>query len=508
VTTGLSTDAEVFSDYLSYWFASAPAREYPPLASDLDCDVAVVGAGIVGATAAEILQRDGAKAALLEARRIGAGATGYTTAKLSSLHGTIYQQLTGAHGDDTARAYGELNEAGLRQIADTADRLGIDCDLRRKPNFTYSESESQRPKLMEEAAEAKRLGLPASFVMEADELPFPIAGAVRFDNQAEFHPLRYLQGITRAAADAGCMVHERSRVVSVKHGDPCRLELESGATVTAGHVILATHLPINDLGFFSSRNHPERSYAMLVRLAGPVPQGMYLSSDSPTRTLRAVPTGDGELLLVGGQSHRTGRGSETERYENVEKWARERFDVVSTEHRWATQDHIPNDKLPFIGRVGPRSRRVLTATGMKKWGLAMGTSAAGILSDTIGGRDNPWAEVFDPMRLHPLAEAPSLIQHGAATGIHLVLDRITKRGSADDLAPGQGDVVGAGLGQRAVYRDEAGKLHTLSARCTHLGCIVHFNDAERTWDCPCHGSRFGIDGGVLEGPATKPLPRR
>jgi Rieske Fe-S protein len=294
----------------------------------------------------------------------------------------------------------------------------------------------------------------------------------------------------------------------VKHGDPCRLETESGATVTAGHVILATHFPINDLGFLSARNHPERSYALLVRLSGPVPSGMYLSSDSPTHTLRAVPTPEGEMLLVGGYSHRTGIGDESECYRRAEEWARERFDVVSVEHRWATEDHIPNDMLPFVGQAGLRSKRVLTVTGLRKWGLAMGTSAAGILADRIDGRENRWAATFDPMRLHPVAETPSLVQHGAATAAHLVLDRVTKRGSADDLAPGEGAVIGAGLGQSAAYRDEAGTLHEVSARCTHLGCILRFNDAERTWDCPCHGSRFGIGGEVLEGPATKPLPPR
>ena len=491
----------------SYWVTSAPGGDYPALAQDHECDVAVVGGGIVGVTAALRLRRDGASVALLEARRIGSGATGYTTAKLSSLHGTIYQQLTSAHGDEVARAYGEMNEAGLAAIAALVDELGIDCDFRRKPNFTYSESDSERSTLMKEAEVAKRLGLPASFVGDAGDLPFAIAGAVRFDDQAEFHPLKYLHGLAAAAADAGCAVHERSRVVSVKGGDPCRLQLESGATVRAGHVVLATHMPINDLGFLSTRNHPERSYAMLARLEGALPQGMYLSSDSPTRTLRPVPTPDGELLLVGGLSHRTGQGSEVERYEKVERWARERFDVVSIEHRWATQDHIPNDKLPFIGRVSPRTDRILGVTGLRKWGLAMGAAAADVVCDRTAGRENAWAESFDPFRFHPRAETPALVKHGAATAIHLLGDRITKRGSADDLAPGQGGVVGDGLAQRAVYRDEAGKLHSLSARCTHLGCIVHFNDAERTWDCPCHGSRFDVDGEVLEGPATKPLSR-
>jgi glycine/D-amino acid oxidase-like deaminating enzyme/nitrite reductase/ring-hydroxylating ferredoxin subunit len=492
----------------SYWAASAKAADYPALTADLDCDVAVVGAGIVGVTAALELQREGARVALLEARRVGAGATGYTTAKLSTLQGTIYSRLGSRYGDDVLRAYAGLNQSGLEGVARHVDELGIDCDFRRKPNYTYSESEGERSRLKEEAEAAKRAGLPASFVAEAPELPFPVAGAVRCPDQAEFHPLRYLQALSAAAADAGCAVHERTRVVSVKHGDRCTVTTESGAVVRAGHVILATHFPINDLGFLSARNHPERSYALLVRLAGEVPQGMYLSSDSPTHTLRSVPTDDGERLLVGGYSHRTGIGEESDRYRDAEEWARERFEVAAVEHRWATEDHIPNDMLPFIGRAGLRGERVLTVTGLRKWGLAMGAGAVTILRDRIAGRENPWIDLFDPARLHPLAEGPSLMKHGVATALHLVGDRITKRGSADDLAPGEGDVVGAGLAQRAVYRDDGGRLHTLSARCTHLGCIVRFNDAERTWDCPCHGSRFDVDGEVLEGPATRPLPHR
>jgi nitrite reductase/ring-hydroxylating ferredoxin subunit len=235
---------------------------------------------------------------------------------------------------------------------------------------------------------------------------------------------------------------------------------------------------------------------------------MYLSAESPPHTMRAVQTEGGERLLVGGESHRPGEGGEAERFAKLEEWVREKFDVTSVEHRWATHDHIPNDLLPFIGRAGPFSDRVLAVTGLRKWGLAMGTTAAVVLSDRILGRDNQWAHRFDPMRLHPIAGGPSFLKNAAASVQHLAVDRLLKRGSAEDLAPGEGAVVGSGLGQRAAYRDEEGTLHSLSARCTHMGCIVNFNDAERTWDCPCHGSRFDTSGEVIEGPATKALEKR
>ena len=491
-------------DTVSYWAKSTQGIEYPP-SGEADCDVAVLGGGIVGVTTALLLAREGAKVALLEARRIGSGATGNTTAKLSSLHGLTYADLASKLGAGVARTYGEANEAGISLVSSLVDELGIDCDLRRKPNFTYTEDHAHTSQLIDEVRAAEEAGLPASFVTNVDELPYEVPAAVRFDGQAEFHPLRYLHALAAAAADAGCAVHERSRVVSVAQGEPCEVKTEHGATLRARHVVVATHLPILDRGLYFARNHPERSYVVLARLRGDVPQGMYLSDESTAHSLRSVQTPDGELLMVGGESHRVGEGDELERYRDLEEWTRERFDVESIEHRWATQDLIPNDKLPFVGRLWPFSAQVTTATGMRKWGLAMGTTAAAMLSDRALGRDNALDATFDPMRLHPLAAAPSLAKGTATVGFHFFRDRL-QRGSADALAPGEGAVVGDGLHQRAVFRDDDGKLHERSARCTHLGCIVRFNDAERSWDCPCHGSRFGVDGEVLEGPAVRPLP--
>jgi glycine/D-amino acid oxidase-like deaminating enzyme/nitrite reductase/ring-hydroxylating ferredoxin subunit len=497
----------VRAEFVSYWEKSAERASYPPPAADLDCDVAVVGGGIVGVSAAHRLSEDGARVALLEARRLGSGATGYTTAKVSSLHGLTYAKLESSIGPDAARIYGEANEAGLATITKLVSDLAIDCDLRPKPNFTYTESAESISSIEDEVRAAQRAGLPASLT-DVDELPFEVAAAVRFADQAEFHPLKYLHAVAAAAAEAGCVIHEGARVVDVDQGDPCTLTTDGGVKVRAGHVLIATHLPILDRGLYFAWTHPERSYVLLARLRGSVPQGMYLSDESPAHSLRAVPTDDGELMMIGGESHKTGQSDATERYAALERWARERFDVASVEHRWATQDYMPADTLPFVGRLWPFSERVLTATGLRKWGLAMGTSAAAILADMVAGRENPWANTFTPLRAHPRAGAASFAKENANVAMRFFGDRITNRDSADDLSPGEGAVVGAGLGQRAVYRDDSGTLHTLSARCTHLGCIVGWNGAEQTWDCPCHGSRFDATGEVIEGPATSRLERR
>src|SRR5215210_2653479 len=448
-----------------------------------------------------------ARYALLEARHLGAGETGYTTAKVTSLHGLTYAKLERSLGGDAARAYAEANEAGLAAVADLVSELSIDCDFRRKTNLTYTESAESRSSIEGEAAAASRAGLSAS-VAAVEELPYAVAAAVSVPDQAEFHPLRYLDGLARAAAAAGCVIHERTRAVTLDQGDQVVVRTEDGHAVRAGHVIVATHLPIFDRGLYFARSHPERSYVLLVRLRGDVPQGMYLSDESPAHSLRSVKTDDGERLMIGGESHKAGQSDPRERYASLERWARERFEVEAIEHRWATQDHLPADNLPFVGRLWPFSDRVLTATGLRKWGLAMGTAAAGMLADLVAGRETLWAETFTPMRLHPKAGAPSFAKENANVAMAFFRDRVTRRGSADRLVPGEGRVVGDGLAPRAVYRDESGRLHSLSARCTHLGCIVRFNAAERTWDCPCHGSRFATNGEVIEGPAVHPLEPR
>jgi glycine/D-amino acid oxidase-like deaminating enzyme/nitrite reductase/ring-hydroxylating ferredoxin subunit len=464
-------------------------------------DVAVLGGGIVGATAALLMAREGARTALLEARRIGGGVSGNTTAKLTSLHGLTYDRLRSRVGDDAARAYGDANEAGIRRIVALAEELGIECQLRRKPNFTYAESADMRGKIEAEVEAASSLGLPASYTEET-ELPFPIAAAIQFDDQAEFHPYLYVRGLIEAAEDAGCAVFERTRAIGLE-GDAIRTD--AGPEVRAARVIVATHAPFLNRGLFFARTYPERSYALGVRTSGRPLQGMYLSAGDPVRSLRSHPISGDELLIVAGESHRTGEGDEADRYRSLEGFALERLEPQAIEYRWSAQDNMPEDGLPFAGRLVAYSDRALVVTGLRKWGLAMGTEAAAIVAEATLGREHPLAGFFRPERLHPAAALPELVSHNAHSGLRFVTDRITRRESADGLAPGEGRVVGTGLGQAAVYRDEAGVVHARTARCTHLGCIVAWNSAERSWDCPCHGSRFGPLGDVIQGPATNPL---
>jgi glycine/D-amino acid oxidase-like deaminating enzyme/nitrite reductase/ring-hydroxylating ferredoxin subunit len=476
----------------SLWFQDITRPQRAPLEHDVSVDVAVLGAGIVGLSTALLLERQGARVAVLEGRRVAAGASGYNTAKLSSLHGLSYRKLARSLGSELARAYGEANEAGIARVFELAEELGIDCDLRRKPNYTYTESESDLDPVREEAGVALGLGLPATFVEDVD-LPFAVAGAVRFEEQAEFHPVKYLEGLAGALDGS---VYESTWATQVHCG---RVQTASGQVVSAEHVVVATHLPFLDRALYFARCHPERSYVVAGRTID-APAGMYLSTEQPAHSIRA----HGDWLLVGGESHKTGQADAAERYARLEAWARERFGI-EPELRWATQDQMSVDGVPYVGRHDPLSSSVWVGTGFRKWGLAMGTAAAELLAAQIAGRDHAWRELFDPQRVRPRASASSFVKENANVALRFLGDRVTKRGDVDEIGPGEGRVVGAGLGQRAVYRDEDGTLHELSARCTHLGCIVNWNIAERTWDCPCHGSRFAASGEVVEGPAVRPL---
>ena len=490
----------------SIWQDTTPATTYSPLEQDTEVDVCVIGGGITGITAAVLLREAGETVAVVEHDRVGSGVTGYTTGKVTSLHGLTYDQVRSRFGPDGAGVYAAANQAGLELIVRWVAERGIDCDLRRKPAFTYAEDPSDLDDVRKEVDAALEAGLPASFTTET-ELPWPIAGAIRVEDQAEFHSRKYLLELARTLPGEGSHVFERTRALAVEDGSPCRVRTDRG-DVLARDVIVATHYPMLDRGLFFTRLSPERSYAIAVELDGPVPQDMYLSTESPSHSLRAVPHEEGELLIVGGESHKTGQGGDTtERYERLEAWARGRLPVTGVRYRWSAQDAMPADGIPYVGKLSPVSRHLWTASGYKKWGLTNGTAAALMLTDLMLGRENPWISTFDANRFKPLAAAPTLLRENVNVGAHFFGDRLSPPDarSLDELGPDEGGIVSVDGEKVAAYRDPAGTVHAVSPTCTHLYCQVSWNSAERSWDCPCHGSRFDVRGHVLEGPAVDDL---
>jgi glycine/D-amino acid oxidase-like deaminating enzyme/nitrite reductase/ring-hydroxylating ferredoxin subunit len=491
----------------SVWVATGPEQpDLPQLEEHVRADVAVIGGGIAGITTALLLAEAGADVVLLEAGRLARGVSGYTTAKVTSQHGLIYDRLRSRFGLDAARTYGSANQAALEWIARRVREHAIDCDFRRRASYAYLRPGGDRSQLEDEAAAARAAGLPAELV-ETTPLPYDVAAAVRFDEQAEFHARKYLLALAEQLTAAGCRVFERSHAVEVDD-DENRLVKTPGGRVEADHVVVATHYPFLDRSLAFARVHPQRSYALVCRIAGEPPDGMFISGDSPTRSVRAVPRDGEELLLVGGEGHRTGAGGDTEeRYKALEHFAREHWDVESVEFRWSAQDNRTVDGLPYVGPLTPRNREVLMATGFAKWGMTGGTAAAMVLSDLILGREGAWSGLYDPNRVELRAAAPRFLEENARVGLHFVGDRLKHRGTRpiESLAPGEGDIVRHDGEKVAGFRDDDGTLVAVSAKCTHLGCQLNWNRAERSWDCPCHGSRFAPGGEVLQGPAVHRL---
>jgi glycine/D-amino acid oxidase-like deaminating enzyme len=456
--------------FISYWVDATPSPGFPRLEGEHHADVAVVGAGIVGITAAYLLSKEGLSVVLVDRREVVRGVTGYTTAKVTSSHNLIYSKLLSSFGEDGARIYGHANEAGKELIAELVAKHSIDCDFERAENFVYTEEPGSLTDIETEVDAAKRLGLPASFTRDT-ELPFPVEGAVRFTNQAQFDPRRYLLGLIGAMG--GVEVFEDSVVTGVDEGTPCVVQTENGSIV-ATDVIVATHMPILDRGLFFTKVHPYRSYAIADEAPHDPLKGMYISTGGgSTRSLRSIAAGDKRLLLVGGEGHKTGTDEDTQKfYDRLESWARTHFDMPGPRYRWAAQDNVSVDGVPFVGQLTRGSEHVFTATGFGKWGMTNGTVSAMLLTDRIVGRKNDWAPVFDSKRIKPLASAQKFLKENGEVAAHFVGDRVTHGGNP---------------------------------RCTHLGCVLRKNGAEGTWDCPCHGSRFDADGNVIQGPAISAL---
>ena len=485
---------------------------FPALESDVECDVAVVGGGITGLTAAYALKQEGRRVVLLEASRVGFGASGYTTAKLTVGHNLIYRSLVDSFGVEAAAAYARSNQEAVEWVSETVGRHGIECDFEHTSNYVYVESPDAAASVESEVEAARAAGVEAELTSETD-LPYPVAASIRVEGQAQFHPWKYLAALARLVDGEGSRVFEEARATGVRSGDPCIVTTERGRAV-ARHVIIATQMPFFDRGLLFALAHPTKSYAVAAAVSEDgAPRGMYISADQPTRSVRSTPGPNGRrILIVGGEGHKPGNEQDTgERYARLERFLQERFRVEAAEYHWSTHDYTPVDGLPYIGRLRLGDDRILGATGFAKWGMTKGTLAGLLLTDLIVGRTNEYAALYDPRRIDARRSVARFAKENGAVAGFFVRDRFRPRpgrGVVESLAPGEGTIVRVGTAQRAVCRDGAGTLHVLSARCTHLGCIVGWNPADRAWECPCHGSRFAADGTLVQGPATADLPRR
>lgn len=493
----------------SLWVETAPHREFPVLPGTATADVAIVGGGIAGLTTALFLKQAGLSVVVLDSGRVGAQVSGHTTAKVTSQHGLRYDYLARRLGEAGARVYAESNQSAIERIAGLIESLAIDCDFERLPSYVYTRDAARIEEFKREAEVAKRQGLPATYTTETPA-PFPIAAAVRFDDQAQFHPYRYLGGLADAIQGEGSHIFEQTRALTVRGEQPRRVITDRG-TVSARQVVIATNLPILDRGGFFAKASPRRHIVMAARTdPSRLPEGMLLSGDQPSHSVRGYRRGDDAWLIAVGNGFTPGHTDTQEKHAALEAFVGEHYPEAELTHWWGNQDYDSIDRVPYIGHLTPGSRNLFTACGFSAWGMTLGTVAAAILSDQIRGTSNPWAEIYRATRLKPAVAGGSFLQTNAHVAGTWLMDHLRPRGgrSVQELAPGEGALAKKGNETVAAYRDEDGRLHMLSPVCTHLGCNVAWNAAERSWDCPCHGSRFDIDGRVLNGPAVDDLETR
>ncbi len=493
----------------SVWLDPPPAIETDVLESDAHYDVAVVGAGLTGLATALLLARAGRRVAVLEARWVGAVTTGHSTAKVTLLQGTRLSTIVANHTEHVAAAYVEGNRAAQAWLMAYATEHRV--QLEHRDAYTYAGTQSGASAVRREFDIARRLGLPVEMT-DAVELPYPSYAALRLPDQLQINPMDVLAALARDLRQAGGVLIDSARVTEVAHNESCELITPAGS-VTVDTVVLATGIPFLDRGLYFAKVTAQRSYVLAFRGATQVPRGMYISADAPTRSLRTAVHDGEELLLVGGNGHPVGRHpmNPSELVADLTDWAQRWFDVKERTHVWSAQDYAAHGGVPFVGKLPRGGGQVYLATGYSKWGMTNSVAAAMRLSGEILGDAPSWARTLGT-RVSKPASAIRYFRANAAMGLAAAqgwLDAELHPLKEEDRTPAEGTgVVGAERGEPVAISTVDGRTCAVSAICTHLGGVVRFNDLEKSWDCPLHGSRFAADGTLLEGPATSDLKQR
>jgi glycine/D-amino acid oxidase-like deaminating enzyme/nitrite reductase/ring-hydroxylating ferredoxin subunit len=512
---------ESVGENLSFWERTAPKFYTTALTGHLTADVCVIGAGIAGVTAAYLLAREGRDVVLVDDGPIGGGMTARTTAHLVNALDDRYYELEKILGQEFARLSAESHSAAIDRIETIVADENLDCDFGRVDGYLFLPPGGSVTDLKRELDAVHRAGL--HDVERVESIPtgkFATDGVLRFPRQAEFHPLKYLNGLAQATINRGGRIFTGTRVVKVEEGNQVRVETANGHVIRAAAVIVATNCPINDRVVIHSKQAPYATYVLAFRVTTKVEHALLWDTAEtaeqekqmlgpiPYHYVRLARDEESDVLIVGAEDHKTGQANDFElRLARLERWTRDHFPFAGEiTDRWSGQVMEPVDGMAYIGR-NPGDRNIFVVTGDSGNGMTHGTLAGILINDLICGRENPWTKLYDPSRktMQPTVVADYVAEN--ANVVAQLTDYITsgdEPGAADILA-GEGALLRTGAKKIAVYRDKQGRLHKFSAVCPHLGCIVRWDGCEKTWDCPCHGSRFDALGRVVNGPAISDL---
>lgn len=492
----------------SYWIASRGQTNYPSLENDIDVDVAIVGGGMAGTLCGYQLHKEGLNIVILEASKILNGTTSHTTAKITSQHDLFYNKLINSMGDKLAKQYAEANETAILEIKNIVEANKIDCGYSTQDSYVYTQEDDFIGQIQDEVMAASAFGIKASFVNEIP-LPIKIKAALKFENQAQFHPGKFLMALVEKMEKLGVQIYENTRVEKLDKDvmDSYILTTNSNKKIKAKKVIIASHYPFfNKPGMYFSRIYAERSYIIAIKAKEAFPGGMYISAEEPTRSFRGLDTEDGELILVVGENHKTGQSQDTNKhYRRLLFTANKLFTVEDVPFWWSAQDCMTVDDIPYIGEFNPEYKNLYIATGFKKWGMTHSMVSSILINDLILKGESKWQEVYDPSRKTIIPSSKKFIMENANVASSLIEGKLSKGEDELNIKTNEAQLLKIEGKRAGAYKDENGDLHIVNTTCTHMGCELNWNDAEKSWDCPCHGSRFNIDGIVIEGPAVSDL---
>lgn len=492
----------------SYWLASTEKTHYPKLDKNIDVDIAIVGGGITGILSAYQLQNEGFNIAILEANNIVESTTAHTTAKLTSQHSLIYDKIKTQMGVELAQQYANANETAIGEFKKIADQNNIDCEYLSQSSYVFTQDKKYVKQIEKEVDTASSLGIKAYLT---DEIPLPIdiKSGMIFENQAQYHPRKFLIPLAEKISKDGVSIYEQTRAIQLnkENDDRYIINTNQGKKVTADKVIIASHYPFyNKKGMYYSRIYVERSYILAIKAKEKFPGGMYINIEDPSRSLRSLPTENGELILVVGERHKTGQGKDTnEHYKALLDFAKEIFTIEDIPYRWSTQDCMTVDGIPYVGQFASDTPNLYLATGFQKWGMTNSMASSMILRDLIVDGESPWEDIYNPSRKTIATSTKEFVVQNTNVAGQLLDGKLSKHPKDIVIKPGEGKVLDIDDERVGAYRDEDGELHLVNTTCTHMGCELNWNSAERSWDCPCHGSRFTYTGNIIQGPAVKPL---
>ena len=493
----------------SYWIESTKdiEKKYPELRNNIETDVCIIGGGLTGISSAYELAKTGLKVVVLEKDQIGKKTTGNTTGKITSQHGIFYKYLVQSEGKEFAKKYLDANEQAIKNIKKIIDTEEIECDFEYQNSYVYTQNQDDISKIKEEVRILKKLEFNCEFVNET-ELPFEVLCAIKFPNQAQFNVRKYLLGLAECIENNAGKIFENSKVYDLKKGIDRYLTYCNNVCVKSKYVIIASHYPIiNSPGFYFLKMYQSMSYAIAIEANQEIFNGMYINSEVPTKSFRNIKDGDKRLVLIAGSDHKTGSKIDlSDAYKDLEKTAKQLYPDCKVKYKWHTEDCITLDKIPYIGEFSKFMPNVYVATGYKKWGITTSNIAANIIKDKILNRNNEYEETFKATRMEPMKNIKEVENMLKETTNSLVINKIKiPNDKISDINKEDAKIIEIDGRKIGIYKDKEGELYAVKPVCSHLGCELSFNNLAKTWDCPCHGSRFDYRGKSIYSPSIKDL---